>query len=211
MSAEIAARIFEPFFTTKEQGKGTGLGLSMVYGFIRQSGGHIHVYSEPGIGTTFRLYLPRDVAAGAVTDKRPQSASATEGQGETVLAVEDNPALRRVVVRQLQELGYRVLEADGAEAALAVLGRERVDLLFTDVVMPGGTSGIELAHEAVRLNPAIKVLVTSGFPDPKAAGNGNGNGNGHEPLSSPWRLLVKPYRKRDLALAVREVLAKTEG
>jgi len=206
MAPDVVTRIFEPFFTTKEQGKGTGLGLSMVYGFMKQSGGHINVYSERGIGTTFRLYLPRlpvDAAAG----EQPGATAALEGNGETVLAVEDNVALRRVVVRQLHELGYRVLEADSASAALAVLEKEKIDVLFTDVVMSGGMSGIDLAHHARQQWPAIRVLITSGFPDTKFNGNGNGNGNGHNGRPAPGRLLNKPYRKEDLARALREVLA----
>jgi CheY-like chemotaxis protein len=197
MAPELVQRVFEPFFTTKEEGKGTGLGLSMVYGFIRQSGGHINVYSEPGIGTTFRLYLPRREtarAAGAAT----AATDAVAGRGESVLAVEDNASLRRVVVRQLRELGYRVTEAENAAAAMKVLEREPVDLLFTDVIMTGGASGIDLAREALARWPDLKVLVTSGFPETKLNGNGQS--------AVPARLLSKPYRKEDLARAIRETL-----
>jgi signal transduction histidine kinase/ActR/RegA family two-component response regulator len=197
MPPDVAARIFEPFFTTKEHGKGTGLGLSMVYGFMKQSGGHINLYSEPGIGTTFRLYLPRGEAVKPAADQ-PAATTALEGRGETVLAVEDNPSLRRVVVRQLHELGYRVLEADNAPTALDLLDKENIELLFTDVVMSGGMNGIELARQAVQKRPQIKVLIMSGFPNAKFNGNGG--------LSTPWRLLNKPYRKEDLARALREVL-----
>jgi signal transduction histidine kinase len=197
MEPDIARRIFEPFFTTKEQGKGTGLGLSMVYGFIKQSGGHINVYSEPGIGTTFRLYLPRAPAATIPGPASPPTQT-RKGHGETVLAVEDNASLRRVVVRQLRELGYRVMQADSTPEALKVLEREPVTLLFTDVVMSGGASGIELAREALERWPALKVLITSGFPEIKL------NGNGHTAI--PARLLNKPYRKEDLARAIREAI-----
>jgi signal transduction histidine kinase/CheY-like chemotaxis protein len=197
MEPAVVERVFEPFFTTKEHGKGTGLGLSMVYGFIKQSGGHINVYSEPGIGTTFRLYLPRsergDATAGAAA-----AAETTSGRGETVLAVEDNASLRRVVVRQLHELGYRVLEAESAPAAMKILEREPVDLLFTDVVMTGGSSGIELARDALARWPQLKVLITSGFPEVKLNGNGR--------AAIPARLLNKPYRKEDLARAIRETM-----
>jgi PAS domain S-box-containing protein len=137
MPPEIINKIFEPFFTTKGPGKGTGLGLAMVFGFIKQSGGHVTVYSEPGIGTTFRLYLPRAEAEGMldeVSSARPIARAA----GESVLVVEDNAGVRRVVVRQLGELGYRVLESDHATAALDVLAREAVDLMFSDIIMPGG-------------------------------------------------------------------------
>ena len=197
ISTEVASRIFEPFFTTKGRDKGTGLGLSMVFGYMKQSGGHINVYSEVGIGTTFRLYLPRaglDIATGI----RAPAASIALGRGETVLAVEDNAALRRIVVRQLRELGYRVLEAENASAALAVLERDAVDLLFTDIVMPGEIAGFELARIALKRWPSLRVVLTSGFPEAKIAGNLD--------TAAVARLLSKPYRKEDLAHALREVL-----
>jgi PAS domain S-box-containing protein len=198
MSAEIAARIFEPFFTTKEAGKGTGLGLSMVFGFIKQSGGHINVYSEESKGTCFRLYLPRTGAAESDVTT-PVAAVAPAGGGrETVLVVEDNEGMRRVVVRQLVELGYRVVEADHAAAALSALRHSKVDLLFTDVVMPGGIDGSELAREACALVPGLKVLFTSGFPEARTSSGGW--------LSPDVPLLSKPYRKDELARAVRQVL-----
>jgi PAS domain S-box-containing protein len=193
---EIAGHIFEPFYTTKEQGRGTGLGLSMVFGFMKQSGGHINLYSEVGIGTTFRLYLPRAAGAAEITAAAPAEPLA-RGVGETVLAVEDNASLRRVVVRQLGELGYRVIEAEDAQTALRVLESEPVDLLFTDIVMPGGSSGYDLAHAAQLRWPDLKVVLTSGFPEIKT------NGNGAAPN---LRLLSKPYRRDDLARAIREVL-----
>jgi PAS domain S-box-containing protein len=196
MPAEVASHIFEPFYTTKEQGRGTGLGLSMVFGFMKQSGGHINVYSEVGIGTTFRLYLRRAEfaaeAGGAVVPIAP-----ARGNGETVLAVEDNAALRRVVVRQLTELGYRVIEAEDARTAYRVLASEQVDLIFTDVVMPGGTSGHELARIVLSRWPRIKVVLTSGFPENKV--------NGDTDLPN-LRLLSKPYRRDDLGRLIREVL-----
>jgi signal transduction histidine kinase len=196
MDPEVASHIFEPFYTTKEQGKGTGLGLSMVFGFIKQSGGHINVYSEVGIGTTFRLYLRRaEIEAEAASIAAPTAL--VRGAGETILAVEDNASLRRVVVRQLTELGYRVIEAEDAQAALRVLESETVDLLFTDVVMPGGTSGYEIARTALTRWPAIKIVLTSGFPEYKLNGNG---------AAANLRLLSKPYRRDDLSRVVREVL-----
>jgi signal transduction histidine kinase/CheY-like chemotaxis protein len=192
---EMLNHIYDPFFTTKEQGKGTGLGLSMVFGFTKQSAGHINVYSEVGHGTTFRLYLPRDRTAAAA----PEAPKATMHKGnETVLAVEDNEGLRRVVVRQLNELGYRVLEAPDGAAALKVLEREPVDLLFTDIMMPGGLSGYDLAKQAAARWPSLKVLLTSGFPETKLNGNGN--------ASVKMHLLTKPYRKGDLASALRKAL-----
>jgi PAS domain S-box-containing protein len=199
MPKEVLDRIFEPFFTTKTEGKGTGLGLSMVFGFMKQSDGHINVYSEPDVGTTFRLYLPRAMAeAESMTTASPTAFAL--GAAETILAVEDNPGLRSLVVKQLKQLGYRCLEAESGPAALRVLEAEHVDLLFTDVIMPGGMSGYELGRAARTRWPHIKVLLTSGFPEEKINGNGK----------PPWnmRLLLKPYRKEDLALTLREVLAE---
>jgi len=197
MPPEVLSQIFEPFFTTKERDRGTGLGLSMVFGFMKQSGGHINVYSEVGVGTTFRLYLPRAVAGADATEAQPVTAPERGGR-ETVLAVEDNAGLRRVVARQLKELGYRLLEAEDGPAALKILESETVDLLFTDIVMPGGMSGYDLARTALSRWPALKVVVTSGFPEVKH------NGNGGPPVN--MRLLIKPYRKADLARTLREVL-----
>jgi PAS domain S-box-containing protein len=196
MPEEVSSQIFEPFYTTKEQGKGTGLGLSMVFGFIKQSGGHINVYSEVGIGTTFRLYLRR-ADAGAEVGGAVLPAALARGSGETVLAVEDNPSLRRVVVRQLTELGYRVLEAQDAQSALGILESKPVDLLFTDVVMPGGTSGYALARAVLSRWPAIKIVLTSGFPERKIIGD----------VDVPsLQLLSKPYRRDDLGRLIRDTL-----
>ena len=144
MPPDILARVFEPFFTTKENFKGTGLGLAMVFGFMKQSAGHINVYSEVGAGTVFRLYIPR--AATCAAEVRVVSTEPTaEGQGETVLTVEDNAAMRRVATCQLRALNYRVIEAESAAMALEILGREKVDLVLSDIIMPGGMSGAELA------------------------------------------------------------------
>jgi CheY-like chemotaxis protein len=194
MPEAVMNHIFEPFYTTKELGKGTGLGLSMVYGFIKQSGGHINVYSEPGIGTTFRLYLPRADAEAAA---RTQDAGDVmpRGQGETILVVEDNEGMRKVVTRQLRELGYRVIEVEHAAAGLDSLAHNPVDLLFTDVVLPGALNGQELARQAQERWPRLRVVLTSGFP----AKNGGS-------VVVEDRLLVKPYRKADLARALREGL-----
>jgi len=195
---DSVSHIFEPFYTTKEQGKGTGLGLSMVFGFMKQSGGHINVYSEVGIGTTFRLYLPRvNVESGVAA--AVSSEPLARGGGETVLAVEDNANMRRIVVRQLTELGYRVLEAENVPEAIRVLESERVDLLLTDVVMPGGGSGYELARAAQSRWPRMKVVLTSGFPDLKINGNGN---------APDIRLLSKPYRREDLARVIVDALER---
>ena len=201
MSPEVMARIFDPFFTTKERGQGTGLGLSMVFGFIKQSGGHINVYSELGSGSTFRLYLPRAAEAAKAAPHAARQVHAPAAAGETVLAVEDNIALRRVVVRQLQELGYRVLETDDATAALAILEREAVDLLFTDIVMPGDMDGLELARRTIERWPAIKVVLTSGFPEAKVNGSFGS-------MAASVHLLSKPYRRQELARILREVFKK---
>jgi CheY-like chemotaxis protein len=192
---DIKARIFEPFFTTKNE-RGTGLGLSMVFGFMKQSGGHVSVYSEPEFGTTFRLFFP--CAHGVEEEEKSlRSEGSLVARGETVLAVEDNVTLRRIVVRQLSGLGYRVLEANNGPEALALLETTRIDLLFTDVVMPGGVDGFELAEIAAGKWPDIKVILTSGFPQTQFAGNAN---------THPRYLLTKPYRKDALARIVRAVL-----
>jgi PAS domain S-box-containing protein len=202
IAPQIIGRIFEPFFTTKEPGKGTGLGLSMAFGFAKQSGGHLAVYSEPGLGTTFRLYLPIH-AEGAPAPAAPDT-SAVLGGNETVLVVEDNDRLRQATVRQLVQLGYQVLEAEHADAALAMLNRRAApDLLFSDVVMPGSLDGVNLAHRATLLRPGLKVLLTSGFPGVRGAGQAM--------LDCPFPMLTKPYRHDDLARRVREVLDADAG
>jgi len=196
MAPEVQARIFEPFFTTKAPGKGTGLGLSMVYGFVKQSQGHIALQSTVGQGTTFTLFMPRSAEAAGVA-VAPKS-QAPRAQGEVILAVDDNRQVRMTVVLQLKALGYSVREAENAEAALAILrAGEHVDLLLTDVVMPG-MSGKELATQAVRLCPELKVLFTSGFQGTSAQPEAR--------LSADDQLLIKPYRKADLARALRDVL-----
>jgi len=198
MTPEVMAKIFEPFYTTKAEGKGTGLGLSMVFGFIKQSGGHITVYSEPGAGTTFRLYLPRSLE-GAFAEEMEPRADVPRAGGESVLAVEDNAALRRVVVRQLTDLGYRVVEADGAAAALALMEREKIDLLFSDVVMPGDMDGYALAQRVAERWPRVKIVLTSGFPETNVSETFGA-------VAPTIRLLSKPYRRDELARAIREAL-----
>jgi CheY-like chemotaxis protein len=165
MPPDILSRVFEPFFTTKDIGKGTGLGLSQVYGFVKQSGGHIKIYSEQGEGTTVKVYLPRlissqaDTAVPMLEEPVPVSVRA-----ETILVVEDEEAVRAFSVEMLRELGYSVLEAADGHAALRVLeANSRVDLLFTDVGLPGGLNGRALADEALKRRPRLKVLFTSGY------------------------------------------------
>jgi PAS domain S-box-containing protein len=192
----VLARVFEPFFTTKEVGKGSGLGLSMVYGFVRQSGGHIRIYSEVGHGTTVRLYLPRAAEGGPQAPAAPQeSATGTE----TILLVEDDALVREVAARQIRGLGYEVVEAgDGAAALKLVEGGVEFDLLLTDVVMPGGMNGRELAEEVRKLRPAVKVLYTSGYPESVIVHQGT--------LDPGVVLLAKPYRRSELARKIRAVL-----
>jgi signal transduction histidine kinase/ActR/RegA family two-component response regulator len=198
MSQAVASRIFEPFFTTKERGRGGGLGfsLSMVQGFLAQSGGHVEVASELGIGTTVRLYLPR-LAAAAKKTEAVRAASAAKGGNETVLVVEDDAAMRRIVRRQLYELGYHVLEAEHAATALRLLETESVDLLFTDIVTPGSIDGMALARTAAARWPALRILLTSGFPQTRLDEGEQFNG---------FRFLAKPYRRDDLARTLREML-----
>jgi len=200
IAPEIVGRIFEPFFTTKPPGQGSGLGLSMVFGYVKQSGGHMTVYSEPDRGSTFRIYLPRAEAAGAQTAAVDDQSEVVGGH-ETVLVVEDNEHLRRATVRQLAALGYRVLEvADAAAALLVLAGDTAIDLLFTDVVIPGELDGIGLARQAVRRDPGLRVLLTSGFPAARAPGQ--------RTCTTEFRLLGKPYHHDELARAVREVLER---
>jgi len=201
MTPDVVEHIFEPFFTTKAVGKGTGLGLSMVYGFMKQSSGHISVYSEVGQGTVFKPFLPlaRPVEYQAQSSEQSAEQPATHSGEAVILAVDDNPDVRATVVVQLKGLGYRVREADSAHSALEILdGTDRIDLLFTDMVMPGGLNGKELATQARAKRPDLKVLFTSGFP-----GTSTGPGTKFDDADV---LLSKPYRKHDLAKAVEAVL-----
>ena len=205
MTSQTAARAFEPFFTTKPQGEGSGLGLSSVYGFLQQSGGHARIYSELGSGTIVRLYVP---LAEAGAEEKVEKAAAEEtvhpdGQGEHVLVVEDDEALRRNVEEQLARLNYRVSSAANAEEALTALAAEPdVDLLFTDVVMPGLINGADLAREARSHSPDLKVLFTSGYTQQSLIHDGR--------LEDGTLLLTKPYRSTDLARVLRIALAGGE-
>ncbi len=197
MTPEVLQRAFEPFFTTKEVGKGTGLGLAMIYGFARQSRGHVVIYSEVDQGTTVRLYLPRLEVAIAPTPEAASSHAA--GGGEIVLVVEDDNNVRKLVVRQLTDLGYQVLEAANGKAALDIIDSgAAIDLLFTDVVMPGGMNGRQLAEAARERRPGLKALFTSGYTADTVLRHGT--------LDAGTKLLSKPYRKRDLAVKIREAL-----
>jgi PAS domain S-box-containing protein len=200
MTPEVLARAFEPYFTTKEIGKGSGLGLSMVYGFVKQSGGHISLYSEPGHGTTVSLYLPRERRLGPQPVGRDATLSAGLSLQGRVLLVEDDPGVRQLGATLLRGFGLAVLEAQDAKAALALLGEgERgIDLLFTDVVLPGGMHGPELAKEARRRRPGLKVLYASGYTEDAILHHGR--------LEGGAALLSKPYRKDELARRLSEIL-----
>ena len=198
---DILGRVFEPFFTTKGQGKGTGLGMAMIYGFVKQSGGHISLESKPGEGTSVRLYFPR--AAGA--SRQPASVAKTgpTGGSETILLVEDDAQVRRYAFQQLESLGYRVTEAEHGTRALDIIRTHACfDLLFTDVVMPG-MSGPELVDQARKIHPALRVLYTSGYSENKLLHHGK--------VEEGVNLLTKPYRREDLARRLRTALAPSDG
>jgi PAS domain S-box-containing protein len=203
MESERLEHIFEPFYTTKAVGRGTGLGLAMVYGFTKRSGGYVTVCSEPGIGTTVHLYLPRSTGSPKAGEAMHEEMAAEVAAGAgTVLVVDDEAQLRELAVETLKARGYRVLSAGSGKEALAVLGREPgIDLLFSDVVMPGAVDGYELAERALAERPALKVLLTSGYSQ-KVLGRDR---RGMAPL------LVKPYRQRELARRVGELLSGSAG
>jgi signal transduction histidine kinase/DNA-binding response OmpR family regulator len=200
MPAAVVARVFDPFFTTKPEGKGTGLGLSQVYGFVKQSGGHVKIYSEPGHGTTVKIYLPRT--------RKPQEGldavvtTNVVGGSETILVVEDDAGVRAAVVDILSDLGYTVLKAENAEQGLAVISSgAHIDLMFTDVVMPGPINTRDFARRAQELRPGLKVLYTSGYTQNAIVHNGR--------LDEDAFLLSKPYRKDELARKLRSLLDGT--
>jgi PAS domain S-box-containing protein len=196
--AAIRDKVFEPFFTTKGPGKGTGLGLSMVYGFVKQSGGHIKVYSEEGQGTTIKIYLPPARETDQALGITP--VASIEGGQETILIVEDDALVRNFVTSQLNSLGYTTLVASNAAEALALIEQgAALDLLFTDVVMPGAMNGRQLAEEVVKRRPSVKVLFTSGYTENAIFHHGR--------LDPDIILLPKPYRKSDLARVVRVAIS----
>ncbi len=199
MTPDVAQRAFEPFFTTKEVGKGSGLGLSMVYGFAKQSGGHVSIYSEKGLGTTVRIYLPR-------ADKGQWQADLSDGEDaaprgyETILIVEDDPFVRSSTIRRVEALGYRVVAAVNGKDALQQLRTDPgIDMLFTDIVMPGGMSGWELAEQARRIRPSLPVLFTSGYALETLVEHGRAHAQAI--------VLTKPYRKAELAQRLRDAFA----
>lgn len=200
--ADILEKVFEPFFTTKRPGEGTGLGLSMVYGFVKQSGGHIKIYSENGEGTTFRIYLPRTRRAEEREPSESQSALQSTGT-ETILAVEDDEAVRATTVELLRDLGYVVLEANNADNALAIVNSGiHIDLLFTDVVMPGKLRSPELANIARQRLPGLKVLFTSGYTQNAIVHAGR--------LDEGVQLIAKPFTRESLSTKIRRVLSQPE-
>jgi CheY-like chemotaxis protein len=199
MAADVIEKAFDPFFTTKPVGKGTGLGLSQVYGFVKQSGGHVKIYSELGQGTTIKIYLPRLIGAAPGHDVRVVPEDLPTGDSvEVVLVVEDEPSVRQFSVEALTELGYRVLEADGAAAALRLLDTHpEIMLLFTDIVMPE-VNGAKLAEEARRRRPDLKVLFTTGYTRNAVVHNGV--------LDAGVEMIGKPFTLEELATKIRTIL-----
>jgi signal transduction histidine kinase len=200
MTPAVLARAFDPFFTTKEVGKGSGLGLSQVYGFAKTAGGHVKIYSEPGIGTTVKLYLPKSSDRPVAPEIGAETASLRPASGhETILVVEDDEDVLVVAAESLRELGYQVVTAVNAGQALEILRGDRaVDLLLSDVIMPGGMNGVQLTVEARRIRPELKVLLTSGYT---AAALSLEHG-----LPDNLNLVEKPYRRDDLARKLRLVI-----
>lgn len=197
MTREVLDRAFEPFFTTKPEGHGTGLGLSMAYGFVKQSGGHIRIYSEVGHGTTVKIYLPRSTEA--LADPRPTHSGSLRRGCETILVVEDDLSVQSTVIDMLAGLGYAVLKANDAQQALSVIGSGvHVDLVFTDVVMPGPVRSPDMARRAVQMVPGLKVLFTSGYTQNAIVHGGR--------LDPGVELLSKPYSREQLAYKLRLML-----
>ena len=191
ISPENLEKVFDPFFTTKDVGKGTGLGLSMVFGFVKQSGGHVKIYSEVGHGTSVKIYLPRSSGVQETAGEAETSAN-VRGGNETILVVEDDALVRKYVITQIASLGYGTLQAaNAAEALKLVESGVPIDLLFTDVIMPGGMNGRQLVEAATKLRPALRVLFTSGYTENAIVHHGR--------LDAGVLLLAKPYRKPELA------------
>ncbi len=219
MSPELLEKVFHPFFTTKENGKGTGLGLSMVYGFIKQSGGHISIYSEVGHGTSVKMYLPRKISAGdisAVTTAKNSSADMTlaiaapaetetskkAARPQKILVVEDQEAVRAVACGFLMDFGYDVVEAEDGFQALSKLQEDpEIDLMFSDIVMPGGMNGFDLAQAASGMRPDLKIVHTSGYPKGAMV-------HQDEPRFRQGFIIMKPYRREELQKIIRDAFEK---
>ncbi|MBC8037278.1 MAG: response regulator [Rhizobiales bacterium] len=211
MAPELLEKVFQPFFTTKAQGKGSGLGLAMVYGFIKQSGGHINVYSEVGHGTAIKMYLPRKFAIGeavpevagvAVEAEAPVAAEPVEAtpRRPKILVVEDQEAVRAVACGFLEDFGYDIVEAeDGLQALARLQENPDVDLMFSDVVMPGGLNGFDLAQAARGIRPDLKIVHTSGYPKGAMV-------HQEEPRFREGFIIMKPYRREDLQKIIRDAL-----
>jgi len=199
MEQSVAERAFEPFFTTKGPGHGTGLGLAMVYSFVKQSGGHVRIDSQPGVGTSVKLYLPRTDAGlkdGGATAEGPARM-----EPRCILIVEDNDNVRKMAISRLEALGHEVIEAETPARALELLDTDaRIELLFTDVVMPGGVNGFDLAHKATERRPALKVVFVSGYAPSLYAGEG-----------LKQEFLLKPYSEEELVRALRAAFAEEAG
>lgn len=199
MTRKVRERVFDPFFTTKDAGRGTGLGLSMVQGFVKQSGGHVAIYSEVGKGTTIKLYLPRYKGSKAIVEWRKQLDGSEAGRGEVVLVVEDDPDLRAMTAKMLQSLGYDTLEASTAAEALEFKEQDiELKLLLTDLVLPGGMSGRDLANKIVEKDPKLPILFMSGYTENTVIHHGR--------LDEGVRMLEKPFRIADLSRAVRKAI-----
>ncbi len=199
MAPEVVRRAFEPFYTTKGVDRGTGLGLSTIYGFVKQSGGHVNIYSELGHGTSVNVYLPRIASSKTCEVEFTPGQSPPMGQGETILVVEDNPQVRTLTIERLRRLGYRTLAAENGPSALAVAkDNPTIELAFSDVVMPGGMSGFELAYQLRQLRPGLAILLTSGFAEDAARSGAQ--------VDDDWPVIRKPYAQLDLARKIRQAL-----
>ena len=201
MTPDVVAKAFDPFFTTKPIGQGTGLGLSMIYGFARQSGGQVRIYSEPGQGALICLYLPRLVGEAETIEANTDLADAPRARdGETVLVVDDEPTVRMLVTEVLQELGYAAIEAADAPSGLRVLQSDaRIDLLVTDVGLPGGMNGRQMADAARAVRPDLNVLFITGYAENAAVGHGH--------LAPGMEVLTKPFAMEALAARIKSMIA----
>jgi CheY-like chemotaxis protein len=200
MTPEVIARAFDPFFTTKPIGQGTGLGLSMIYGFVRQSGGQVRIYSEVGQGAMVCLYLPRYVGAEPPEAEAAETAAAPRAeQGETVLIVDDEPTVRMLMTEVLEDLGYRAIEASDGAAGLRVLESDvRLDLLVTDVGLPGGMNGRQVADAGRVLRPDLKVLFITGYAENAVVSHGH--------LAPGMQVMTKPFGLDELASRIKEII-----
>jgi CheY-like chemotaxis protein len=200
MAPEVVAKAIEPFFTTKPIGQGTGLGLSMIYGFVKQSGGHLRIHSQAGEGTSVKLYLPRAQSAASAPEALPPTSP--RGDGETVLVVEDDETVRQLIVEVLNELGYHQMQAPDSQAAIPMLQSDsRIDLLVTDVGLPGGMNGRQLAEVGRETRPELKVLFVTGYAE-SATARGDFLGSGMD-------MLIKPFALDQLGTKVREMIERS--